>query len=111
MVLVRIPYAYLGGLFVQAKMKFNDYRISKRWRPHHQTGTEWYNSDAFSTVSQAIGRNIRHDEDWAVIVLVDERYSNKKERLPLWARQNFRASKCLNDFVNILCEFIAQQIH
>ena len=37
-------------------------------------GKDWYNQQATRAVNQAIGRVIRHVQDYGQIVLVDERF-------------------------------------
>ena len=39
------------------------------------TGKEWYNQQATRSVNQAIGRVIRHVQDYGAILLFDERYT------------------------------------
>ncbi|KAM0787777.1 hypothetical protein ACM66B_003832 [Microbotryomycetes sp. NB124-2] len=49
-------------------------------------GQVLYNNLAFRAVNQSIGRAIRNVNDWAAIILLDERYSqpSKRAQLPSW---------------------------
>lgn len=44
----------------------------KQWQV--LTGEEWYVQQASRAVNQAVGRVIRHREDYGAIILCDERY-------------------------------------
>lgn len=38
------------------------------------TGRDWYQQQASRAVNQAVGRVLRHKEDYGAIILCDERY-------------------------------------
>lgn len=50
------------------------------------TGQEWYNTEATRAVNQAIGRVIRHKDDYGAILLCDQRFHNYKQGLSKWIR-------------------------
>ncbi|XP_051528056.1 regulator of telomere elongation helicase 1-like isoform X2 [Myxocyprinus asiaticus] len=52
------------------------------------SGQEWYRQQASRAVNQAIGRVIRHKEDYGAIFLCDHRFQGAEARnqLPLWVR-------------------------
>ncbi|XP_051957724.1 LOW QUALITY PROTEIN: regulator of telomere elongation helicase 1-like [Xyrauchen texanus] len=52
------------------------------------SGQEWYRQQASRAVNQAIGRVIRHKEDYGAIFLCDHRFKGTEARnqLPLWVR-------------------------
>ena len=56
-------------------------------------GNKWYNQQASRAVNQAIGRVIRHKDDYGSIFLMDERFNDSYKRfLPSWTRKYFEAS-------------------
>ena len=54
-----------------------------------------------------IGRAIRHQRDWAALVLIDSRYSNAKIRnkLSLWIRDSVVSTQTFGQAVKMLGEF------
>lgn len=44
------------------------------------TGAEWYGLEATRAVNQAIGRVIRHKDDYGAILLCDARFSDRRQR-------------------------------
>lgn len=52
------------------------------------SGQEWYRQQAYRAVNQAIGRVIRHREDYGAIFLCDHRFSGTEacNQLPPWVR-------------------------
>uniref|UniRef100_A0A8B9HHP4 Regulator of telomere elongation helicase 1 n=1 Tax=Astyanax mexicanus TaxID=7994 RepID=A0A8B9HHP4_ASTMX len=56
------------------------------------SGQEWYRQQASRAVNQAIGRVIRHREDYGAIFLCDHRFKNTDVRaqLPSWVRPYVR---------------------
>merc|ERR1719171_3204622 len=69
-VIVGLPYPAAKDDKVVEKMKFLD--IIK----HDGAGRQWYSCQAIRAVNQALGRVIRHKDDFGAVLLCDERYSN-----------------------------------
>jgi Fanconi anemia group J protein len=44
------------------------------------TGDAWYEIQAYRAVNQALGRCIRHRNDWGAIILVDHRYFSQPQK-------------------------------
>lgn len=55
-------------------------------------GRQWYNQQAIRAVNQAIGRVVRHRNDYGAIILADKRFNqhNIYTRLSKWIRTNTR---------------------
>jgi regulator of telomere elongation helicase 1 len=56
-----------------------------------QTGSEWYILEAVRAVNQAIGRVIRHKDDYGAILLCDSRFHNYKTQLSKWIQPHLQA--------------------
>lgn len=52
------------------------------------TGSEWYRQQAARTVNQAVGRVIRHRNDYGAIIFCDERFTQQAliNAMPKWVR-------------------------
>eukprot|EP00054_Salpingoeca_dolichothecata_P021038 m.133973 g.133973 ORF g.133973 m.133973 type:complete len:1046 (+) comp23848_c0_seq4:11-3148(+) len=79
-----LPYPPFKDLKVETKKKFLDQEKAGL------TGKEWYQQQASRAVNQAIGRVIRHRNDYGAILLCDNRFawSNNQSQLPRWLRKN-----------------------
>ena len=61
----------------------------------------WYRQQAFRAVNQAIGRVIRHKDDFGVVLLLDPRFKDNISKLPAWIRASVvnheRFGGCVKD--------------
>ncbi|XP_031834179.2 Fanconi anemia group J protein homolog isoform X1 [Nomia melanderi] len=102
-VTVGIPYAVRKDPVIDMKYKYNDLNTGSLLK-----GSEWYSIQAFRALNQALGRCLRHINDWGAVLLVDERFllPSNKEKLPkwiktMWITQNkYDLRKQLRDFVS-----------
>mmetsp|Transcript_17607 Transcript_17607/g.38535 ORF Transcript_17607/g.38535 Transcript_17607/m.38535 type:complete len:932 (-) Transcript_17607:928-3723(-) len=55
------------------------------------SGQEWYTQQAYRAVNQAVGRVIRHRNDYGAVILCDERFQSNRAKTSLskWLRNNF----------------------
>ncbi|XP_027136219.1 Fanconi anemia group J protein isoform X3 [Larimichthys crocea] len=87
-VTIGIPFPNIKDLQVELKMKYNDQHSKSRGLlPGHR----WYEIQAYRALNQALGRCIRHRNDWGALILVDERYRSNPNKyitgLSKWVRQ------------------------
>ncbi|CAG0893579.1 unnamed protein product, partial [Darwinula stevensoni] len=84
-VITGLPYPPMMDPRVVLKKSFLD---ESRTNGQSLTGGEWYRLEASRAVNQAIGRVIRHRDDYGAILLCDARFqdSNFKSRLSSWIR-------------------------
>ncbi|XP_011336322.1 Fanconi anemia group J protein homolog isoform X2 [Ooceraea biroi] len=100
---IGIPYTNSKSASVSMKMEYNDRNQSKGLL----RGSEWYTVNAFRALNQALGRCIRHKDDWGAVLLVDERFRQKYNTnyLPNWIKSmwlgndNYDLRVELEDFV------------
>ncbi|KAK0423304.1 hypothetical protein QR680_008071 [Steinernema hermaphroditum] len=78
--MVGLPYPNKNSVELQEKMKYLDQYVRKG------AGSEHYEACCMHAVNQAIGRAIRHRNDYAAIVLLDARYAQPRisNALPKW---------------------------
>ena len=78
-VLVGVPYADISDPVVKARIEYLN-------RKDRGLGEKWYVMDAFRAANQAIGRGIRHRDDWCHFILMDQRYKASVNLLSSWVR-------------------------
>jgi regulator of telomere elongation helicase 1 len=94
---IGIPYPNLHDPQVELKKEFND-----KYKSFN--GRLWYETQAFRAVNQAVGRAIRHRDDWGVILLLDSRYAERRtqNQMSRWVAENMKVyesyDKCVADF-------------
>lgn len=71
------------------------------------SGDEWYSLEATRAVNQAIGRVIRHKNDYGAILLCDCRFNNPKLKgqLSAWLRDYINVSNKFGETVSEICRF------
>lgn len=99
---IGIPYPSLHDPQVELKKEFND-----RYKSFN--GRLWYETQAFRAVNQALGRAIRHKEDWGVVMLLDSRYGEKRAQgqLSRWVVENSRSYESYGACVSDLERFLS----
>ena len=78
---VGLPYADYKDPLVKAQIEYLN-----RKRP--RLGNLWYIMDAFRAANQALGRGIRHRDDWCHFYLMDRRYATHWRFISKWAVEN-----------------------
>lgn len=76
-VMIGIPYIYSGSSYTKLKLAYLQYE--KLMNPR-----DYMNYDAGHVVSQCVGRVIRGENDYASIILADERYNKFKPWISSW---------------------------
>lgn len=71
------------------------------------SGDEWYSLEATRAVNQAIGRVIRHKNDYGAILLCDTRFNSPKLKgqLSAWLRDHINVSTKFGETVSEICRF------
>jgi regulator of telomere elongation helicase 1 len=76
---VGIPFPNISDFKVDLHRKWLESRSKG-------SGSRWYTEMAMRAVNQAIGRAIRHKNDYAVVILFDQRFEGFREMLSKWIR-------------------------
>lgn len=85
---IGIPYPAFKDPKVVLKREYNDRRGN-----NHLTGQQWYESQAFRALNQALGRCIRHRKDWGAVLLLEQRFTSPRnsQHLSKWVRGRLSA--------------------
>ncbi|KAG0710781.1 Regulator of telomere elongation helicase 1 [Chionoecetes opilio] len=85
-IITGLPYPPFKDPRVMLKQKYLDEARARR--KHGLTGQAWYNLEASRAVNQAVGRVIRHKDDYGAIILCDSRFASVhfKSQLSAWIR-------------------------
>ncbi|RDD47757.1 Regulator of telomere elongation helicase 1 [Trichoplax sp. H2] len=105
-IITGLPFPPSKEAKVMLKMQYLDENIG--FKEHKSIcGRDWYRQQASRAVNQAIGRVIRHRNDYGAIILCDERFNQKDSisQLPKWLKDYVQAygsfgltQKSLKDF-------------
>jgi chromosome transmission fidelity protein 1 len=109
-VVIGLPYPNLQTPDWQAKLNYLEARAASDGQPRGQSSREHAENVCMRSVNQAIGRVIRHKNDWASILLFDARYGDARiqAKLPGWIRAattTTTASSNVTDVANALSSF------
>ena len=69
-----LPYPSTQSMAMQQKMTFYDARGPPQFK-----GRDYYENLCMRTLNQAVGRALRHANDYAMIVLVDYRFCTSRQ--------------------------------
>ncbi|MFH0897620.1 MAG: helicase C-terminal domain-containing protein [Candidatus Bathyarchaeota archaeon] len=80
-ILIGVPYADYSDPVVRAQIEYYN-------KKEKGLGEKWYLMDAFRAANQAMGRGIRHRDDWCNFILMDHRYQIHQNLISSWALMN-----------------------
>lgn len=113
-VVVGMPYPNLGDLRVKVKRRLLDSHgdVFRSLGLKPQTGNEWYMHQAACAVNQAIGRVIRHINDFGAVLLCDERFRRKdvRESLSHWLRPHVRTPTSFGQGLREITKFFKRAV-
>jgi regulator of telomere elongation helicase 1 len=71
------------------------------------SGQLWYNQQTYRAINQAVGRVIRHKDDYGAVILCDERFTQQASisQLPGWMRQHVKKLNDWNQSIDELRKF------
>ncbi|PIA13149.1 DNA repair helicase [Coemansia reversa NRRL 1564] len=107
---IGIPYPAFKDVKVVLKREYNDSRSyttavdggALQSSPKQQpllNGSKWYDIQAFRAINQALGRCLRHKNDWGAIIMLESRFTYPWNiaRLSKWVRGHMLIYKSFND--------------
>lgn len=106
-IIVGLPYPDITDPELQEKMAALDRSPSSGL-----TGKSYYQNLCIRAVNQSVGRAIRHANDYAAIMLLDERYSTDSrvwKALPAWLTSSGKSSSSFPDCEKAVNEFFAKR--
>ena len=92
LIVVGLPFPNPHSAEWKAKMEYISQKSTNLKEIHRKgyAAKEFYENACMRVVNQCIGRAIRHKEDYAAILLIDNRYSQSRVngKLPGWIKSN-----------------------
>eukprot|EP00041_Stephanoeca_diplocostata_P014004 m.251522 g.251522 ORF g.251522 m.251522 type:complete len:960 (-) comp19540_c0_seq1:191-3070(-) len=103
-VVVGLPYPDKNSPELKEKIAFLEQKDGKGGRAR---GNDYYENICMKAVNQSVGRAIRHSNDYAAIVLADERYSraNIRAKLPAWIQSSLKQESSIGKTIGTLRQF------
>ncbi|KAI9284946.1 helicase C-terminal domain-containing protein [Umbelopsis sp. AD052] len=88
-IMVGLPFANLASAALVEKIKYVKEHANAQGASG-DAGKEYYENLCMRAVNQSIGRAIRHKNDFATVLLLDERYDTTRiqNKLPGWIRES-----------------------
>jgi Fanconi anemia group J protein len=77
-------------------------------------GEQWYTTQAYRALNQALGRCLRHRADWGALVMVDDRFlptggqAGNSKKISKWVRQQLLVFPSFQDFETGLSSFVSK---
>ncbi|KAF9292632.1 DEAD H (Asp-Glu-Ala-Asp His) box helicase 11 [Mortierella alpina] len=118
-IVVGMPFPNKGSPELQERMRYID-QVQQLERQQQQletggasapmrltAGSEYYENLCMRAVNQSIGRAIRHQNDYAVVVLLDRRYGAPRirKKLPGWIGSSIEVCEQFGPAMNKLANF------
>ncbi|KAJ8044233.1 Fanconi anemia group J protein [Holothuria leucospilota] len=104
---VGIPFPSFKDPQVELKRAYNDHYKLERGL---LSGNEWYEIQAYRALNQALGRCLRHRNDWGALILVDERFRRNPNKyisgLSKWVRNRVAHFLHSRDGIDSLKNFV-----
>lgn len=102
-IITGLPFGPIKDPKIILKKKYlNDNRTTEN---RMLSGQEWYTLDAVRAVNQAIGRVIRHKDDYGAILLCDVRFMCNQKNISSWIKNELHSRQQLDTLINDLGRF------
>ncbi|GBG30824.1 Fanconi anemia group J protein-like [Hondaea fermentalgiana] len=107
-----IPFPNARDPAIQLKKDFQDkVRASTSSTSPALSGHSWYSQQAYRALNQALGRVIRHKNDFGAVIFLDARFDKPEvqRNLPKWMRGVVKTSQPIELTAKSLTEFFGRQ--
>ncbi len=103
---IGIPYPAFKDPKVTLKKEYND-----RNRENLLPGNQWYETQAFRALNQALGRCIRHRNDWGAVIFLEQRFTFPRnvQKLSKWVRPAVRQFQSYSEGLQALRQFMREK--
>jgi chromosome transmission fidelity protein 1 len=114
-IVVGLPFPNIQSPEWKAKMEYIAQKAAVAAGGDQAVGkaaaSEFYENATMRAVNQAVGRAIRHKDDYAAILLVDRRYGSERiqGKLPGWIKGSLRAPASVDNVSKGLRDFFASK--
>ncbi|CAO3637615.1 unnamed protein product [Mucor hiemalis] len=110
-VTIGIPYPNVRDMEVKFKREYNDWKNTHTANSDVLSGGAWYSAQAFRAINQALGRCIRHKNDWGAIIMLEQRFGTGRvcQGLSKWVRNQLQVYPKFPFAMNSLKEFVQTQ--
>lgn len=103
-----VPNPNWNSLEVTLKIQYNNCHSSPYSKNQLMKGFDWYESQAKRSLFQAIGRCIRHKDDYGSIILIDDRYPAMISSFPQWVVKSYEKLPSTEAILNRLVVFYSK---
>ncbi|KAJ1375110.1 hypothetical protein KIN20_038365 [Parelaphostrongylus tenuis] len=106
--IIGVPYPPLMDVRICLKRLYlNEIKAEDKM---NQSADDWYVTEGYRAVNQALGRVLRHVNDFGVVTLLDERFGKiNKEYFPSWMRASIKVFDKGSEFLSSTTDFFAKR--
>lgn len=112
-IMVGLPYPNLASPELKEKIKYVDLKSTNTTTTTKSTaGMHYYENLCMRAVNQSIGRAIRHQNDYATILLLDKRFAFSKRvqgKLPNWIGEGLVVPQAFGGVVKEVVGFFREK--
>jgi len=108
---IGLPFPNTNNLEIKLQMAHIDKMKNKYGNNFRLSSSSYYESLCFKLINQAIGRSIRHINDYAVILLIDFRYGEAKyiSQIPKWIQKSIKTSGSILEEITNFFKFHSKE--
>jgi chromosome transmission fidelity protein 1 len=111
-VVVGLPFPNPHSAEWRAKTQYISSKATSGGQDGKAAARDFYENACMRAVNQCVGRAIRHQKDYAAILMLDRRYSGQRiqAKLPQWIRKSLASGAGVRDAEKSLDDFFAGKL-